>query len=199
LGACTEPRRFINVRKTKESIMKKLHVLALAVSTALCVPLAAQASDGTITFNGVLTASTCIVTTGAAGTFTVTLPTLAASTLATTGATAGATPFTITVDSCTTETSFTPYFETGATTDLVTGNLKTTQGVGKAANVELQLLNGDATVINVAAGPGVQGVLGFSRSTATGGVGNYIVRYKSTGAATAGAVTSSVTYSMVYL
>lgn len=179
--------------------MKKLYILGLAVSTAMCVPLAAQASDGMITFNGVLNASTCTVSTGTTGNFTVTLPTLAASTLSVTGATAGATPFAITVAGCTSgEATFTPYFEAGVTTDLLLGHLNITAGLGQATNVQLQLLNSNTTPINVAAIPGAQGVLPAAIVGGTG-TGNYIVRYWATGAAGAGVVTSQVTYSMVYI
>ncbi|MFZ4482149.1 MAG: fimbrial protein, partial [Rhodoferax sp.] len=54
---------------TKEDIMKKLHALGLAISAALCVPMAAHAVDGKITFNGALTGQTCTIS-PAGGSFT---------------------------------------------------------------------------------------------------------------------------------
>jgi major type 1 subunit fimbrin (pilin) len=186
------------LNKTKADIMKKLHILGVAISAALCVPIAAQASDGQIDFKGALNTSTCTVTTPAGTNFSVTLPTLATSSLASANTTAGTTPFSISVGGCTAKTTFTTFFESGTYTDPLTGRLNTL--AGGAGNVQLQLLNSDNTVINTAAGPTLQGVRAAS-VTGTPGVGtaNFAVRYFATGPTTAGTVTSAVTYSMTYL
>lgn len=70
-------------------ISKLSAVLALAVSTAAISSFSAQATDGTITFNGRVTDQTCTISTPGGKDFTVTLPTVSASTLAAQSATAG--------------------------------------------------------------------------------------------------------------
>jgi major type 1 subunit fimbrin (pilin) len=178
--------------------MKKVHILGVAISAAMCVPMAAQASDGTITFTGALNTTTCVVTTGTGGSFGVVLPTLATSTLTAAGATAGSTAFSISVGSCAGPGTFTTFFESGVSTDPATGRLNTT--AGGAANVQLQLRNSNDSIINVAAAPGAQGVIA-AIITGTPGVGtaNFAVNYYATGVTTAGTVGSAVTYSMSYL
>ena len=167
----------------------KLQRIALAAAAVLLTQ-AAQASDGTITFNGQLTTSTCTITGG--GNQTVTLPTLSTATLATNGATAGDTLFKIDLTSCTASTA-NAYFEAGANTDASTGRLKT-----NATNLPIQLLNASGTPINVAGS--TTNLQNTTAATITSGSGSqsFIARYFATGATTAGAVTSSVTYSMVY-
>jgi major type 1 subunit fimbrin (pilin) len=112
------------------------------------------------------------------------------------GNTAGDTAFSITVGSCTVGlASFTPYFESGATIDPLTGRLKNTGGAG---NVQLQLLNSNGTIIDAAKPTLLQNVAATPIVNA-GGVGRYAVRYYATGMTTAGTVVSTVTYSMVYI
>lgn len=171
----------------------KIRVLA-TVAAAIALAQGAYASDGTITFNGALTNATCTITGG--GNQTVTLPTLSTATLATTGATAGGTLFSISVSACTAGlTTATAYFEAGANTDLTTGRLKST---GTAGNVEIQVLNADGTVVNLSgASVAAQGATPAAL-VASAGTQNFIAQYYAMGATTAGSVASSVTYSMVY-
>ncbi len=175
--------------------MKKLHILGVAISAVLCAPMAAQASDGVITFDGLLKATTCTVTAPSGGNLGITLPTLATSLLNASGKTAGDTPFSITVGNCTAGVSFTPYFESGANIDPLTGRLNSTGG---ATFVQLELLNKGGLVIDLAGVPGAQHVAA-TPIVGPGGTGYYAVRYYATGAATAGTVNSTVTYSMSYL
>ncbi|MES3619397.1 fimbrial protein [Enterobacter hormaechei] len=84
-------------------ISKLSAVLALAVSTAAISSFSAQATDGTITFNGRVTDQTCTISTPGGKDFTVTLPTVSASTLAAQSATAGRTPFAINLSDCSKE------------------------------------------------------------------------------------------------
>lgn len=168
----------------------KLQRIALAAAAVLLTQ-AAQASDGTITFNGALTNSTCTITSGASQ--TVTLPTLSTATLSTAGATAGDTLFNIQLGSCS-ATSANAYFEAGANTDASTGRLKTS-----ATNLQIQLLNASGSVINVAgASTAAQNTTAVNVSSGSG-TQSFIARYYATGATSPGAVTSSVTFSMVYL
>ncbi|HEV6965650.1 fimbrial protein [Roseateles sp.] len=166
----------------------QFRVLA-AAAAAIALSQAAQASDGTITFNGNLVASTCTITGG--GNQTVTLPTLSTSTLASAGATAGDTLFTIALTGCT-GTQATTFFEAGANTDATTGRLKT-----NATNVQIQLLTDAAVVVNLAGAAGSQNIGTVDTSTGSGSQ-SFIARYYATGATSAGAVSSSVTYSMIY-
>lgn len=175
-------------------ICMKIRTLA-TIAAAIALAQGAHASDGTITFNGALTASTCTITGG--GNQTVTLPTLSTAMLATAGATAGGTAFSISVTACTAGlTTAKAYFEAGVNTDLATGRLKST---GAAANVQIQVLNGDTGAVMNLAAPSVAAQGGPAGGlTAGAGTENYIAQYYATGATTAGPVTSSVTYSMVY-
>ncbi|MDL5429861.1 fimbrial protein [Klebsiella michiganensis] len=94
-------------------ISKLSAVLALAVSTAAISSFSAQATDGTITFNGRVTDQTCTISTPGGKDFTVTLPTVSASTLAAQSATAGRTPFAINLSDCS-KGNVATYFEPGA-------------------------------------------------------------------------------------
>jgi len=171
----------------------KTRILAIAAAAVLLAQ-GAQASDGTISFTGALQAATCTITGG--GNQTVTLPTLATSTLAAAGATGGDTFFNIAVTGCTGGlTTATAYFEAGANVDSVTGRLKNT---GAAANVQIQVLNGSGSVVNLAGATTVAQSTTAASLTSNAGTQSFIARYYATGATTAGAVTSSVTYSMVY-
>lgn len=164
----------------------------------------AQASEGTITFNGLVTASTCTVSVdGQNGDATITLPTVDATTLANASETAGRTGFSIALSECTMSTSpentqVSTYFEMGPTVDSATGRLNSS---GHANNVQLQILEDDGTPINIgnksqAVGNKYQTVVGGSGSgTATL---NYGVEYYATGQSTPGTVISQVVYSMQY-
>ncbi|WP_434643529.1 fimbrial protein [Klebsiella sp. I138] len=162
---------------------------------------AMAAGTGTIEFKGLLTANTCNATVNdAAGTATVTLPTLSKSLLPTSAATAGDTAFTIELKDCTgTLTTASAYFEagTGVNTD---GRLINT---GDAANVDVQLLDGTNANAVIKAGSTEQ-IANTKYVTLASEAGTtvlpYTARYYATGSTGAGAgtVTSSVTYSIQY-
>jgi major type 1 subunit fimbrin (pilin) len=186
--------------------MKKLHILGLAISAALCIPMAAQASDGAITFTGELTDQTCTVNGGAGKDFNVALPKISTTLLKVLGDTAGATNFAINVTQCSASIlGYTAYFEASQNINVVDGKLVNTKPSG-ALNVEIELLNqANTSVINLSKASTFQGVTAgtFTAGTvtpATFGVGtsNFIARYYATGVTTAGLVTSSITYSLVY-
>ncbi len=117
-------------------ISKLSAVLALAVSTAAISSFSAQAADGTITFNGKVTDQTCTISTPGGKDFTVTLPTVSASTLATQSATAGRTPFAINLTKCS-KGQVATYFEPGATVDFNTGRLNNQAQTDAATNVQI--------------------------------------------------------------
>ena len=173
----------------KKTILAGLIVVATA-------PLMANASDGTITFKGEVTANTCTVKINdGAATNTVTLPTVTSSQLAAEGDTAAPTEVRIALSSCSTAVkSARAFFEAGPNVTAATNNLKNN---GTATNVEVQLLTpanaaikiGDtsqrsATAVDLASGSALL---------------KYSARYYATGASTAGTVDTSVTYSIDYL
>ncbi len=175
------------------------HILrAVAIGSILGIAsLGAHAADGTITFNGNVTAQTCTISgNGGGNNFTVTLPTVSASTLGAGGATAGRTPFSIALTNCTpTSGNVHTFFEQGPTIDTTTGNLIV--ATGGATNVELQLQNSDFSVIALNKADGSQNSKSAVISTGAAAL-NYYVQYIATGAATAGAANSSVMYTMSY-
>ena len=84
--------------------MKKI---ILASSLIVLGMSSAFAADGTITINGLVTDNTCVVTTPQGKDLTVTLPTVSKLSLASDGATAGRTPFTLGLSNC--EVGYSPY------------------------------------------------------------------------------------------
>ncbi|HID7510802.1 TPA: fimbrial protein [Enterobacter hormaechei] len=187
---------------------KNIFVLAALVSAMGSV--SAMASDGTINFVGTINDITCTVDVkGPTNTSTVTLPTVSTSTLRATGATAGVVPFTVALDGCTqgggtqykgSTAKVSVYFEPGATVDLANGTLKNGATSGAATNVDLQLLDGGVTgnVIKVGDASQLTGNKQIILSATGTTTLPYAVRYHATGASTAGSVTSSVVYDVVY-
>ncbi|NML33940.1 fimbrial protein [Paraburkholderia antibiotica] len=161
--------------------------------------LGAHAADGTITFNGMVTAQTCTINGNGSGSndFTVTLPTVSASTLAAAGDTAGRTPFNIALTNCTPASgNVHTFFEQGPTIDATTGDLILANG--GATNVQLHLQNSDLSDIALNGDDGTQNSLSVAISSAGAATLPYYVEYKATGAATPGAADSSVMYTMSY-
>ncbi|SCU93441.1 F17 fimbrial protein [Cupriavidus necator] len=173
----------------------KLLAALIVAGTAMGAQFA-HAADGTITFNGQITAQTCTIN-GGNSSFAVTLPTVSASTLAASGATAGQTPFQIALTNCTPNGSVHTFFEAGPTTDTATGNL--ILDAGGASNVQIRLLNGGSANSPIKAGfaDASQGsnVVAITNGSATL---PYYAQYYATGVATAGTANSSVLYSIAY-
>jgi len=176
--------------------MKKVAMISLGLLLAAAQVNAAEASDGTITFNGQIESQTCTVkVNGGTNNATVTLPTVAASLLNAAGLTAGSTRFTIDLSACSTKTGDVyAYFEQGANVN-ANGRLTNT---GTATNVDLQLLDGAGKALN--AGSTDQSTSPTTAALADGAATlTYAAQYYATAAATAGTVASSVTYSINYL
>lgn len=174
-------------------------VIAAVVAMVAALPMASHAADGTITFNGSITAQTCSISGNGSGSsdFNVTLPTVSVSSLTLGGQPAGRTPFAIALTGCSPNTgNVHTLFEAGPTTDATTGNLML--NAGGATNVEIGLLNGsDLSPIKVGFADASQN----SQSVAiTGGTATlpYYAQYVATGVPTAGAANSSVMYTLVY-
>ncbi|RZF54445.1 type 1 fimbrial protein [Acinetobacter halotolerans] len=176
--------------------MKKLALIAALSVVGIAN---AQAADGTITINGLVTDKTCNIVTPAGKDFIVTLPTVSRQTLANAGDVAGRTPFQINLEDCS-EGKVATYFEPGATVDFNTGRL-INQAAAGAQNVDVQLLGNNNQVIPVLAA-GATGAQTNSQwvDVVEGGSAdlNYYAEYYATGASTAGEVTTSVQYTIIY-
>ncbi len=177
-----------------------LSALAMVVTSAFTA--SAFAVDGTITINGQITDTTCTISVdGGSNDATVTLPTVSSTTLGAAGATAGATPFTISLSNCsgTSLNTASTYFEPGAYVDSTTGRLNIDSAAADAAtNVQVQLLNADRDAI-VAGASVANGQNDIPVDISSGnGTLNYFAQYYATGASTAGSVTTQVDYTMVY-
>jgi major type 1 subunit fimbrin (pilin) len=178
---------------------------AIAMATAGLLGLAsfgANAADGTITFTGSVSDTTCSINGVASGSpadVTVPLKEVTASSLAAAGATSGAasTPFDLKLTGCSGgATKAVANFENGPTVDQTTGNLSNAAGTAK--NVQVQLLNAQRQPINIVTS--LNNDIATNGADISSGSGNlqYYSQYYSTGAAEAGSVNTSVQYTMQY-
>ena len=171
-----------------------LGILAAASSSATL------AYDGTINFTGKVVAQTCSVSSGSKN-LTVTLPTVSEASLAAATNTAGLTPFTIELTGCGTSAAsgaqnVKAYFEPNATTDYDTGNLNI--AASSANNVQIQLLNADGvTPIKLGQDATGQKVTAVQIDNAAMKL-RYNAQYYATAQATAGDVSATVNYTIVY-
>ncbi|MBD3741312.1 MAG: type 1 fimbrial protein [Stenotrophomonas sp.] len=178
--------------------MHKINIIAALMLAA--APLAANAADGTITFNGKVTDKTCTISTPGGKDFSVNLPTVSKNTLAAAGNVAGRTPFAINLTKCSAGNVAT-YFEPGSTVDFNTGRLLNQASANAATNVQLQLLGANNQVLPIkAAGAGQAQTNSQWVTVGTDGSAdlNYYAEYYATAAATPGDVTSSVKYTIIY-
>ncbi|MGH8079085.1 MAG: fimbrial protein [Lysobacter sp.] len=177
--------------------MKTASIAVLAV--ALALPASAFAADGTLHFEGSVIAPTCVLTNGPTpADIRVKLPAVAVSALSAAGQTAGRTPFFIRVADCDAGTAqVQTYFEPGPTINTSSNNLSLEGATGNAGNVELQVLNADHSQVLLGNPLGLQNTQ--SVAIESGGAAlRYYAQYVATGAATAGAANSSVTFTMIY-
>ncbi len=174
------------------------HIALLATASIMGIT-SAFAADGTITINGLVTDKTCDIVTPQGKDFTVTLPTVSKNTLAKVGDVAGRTPFTINLSKCS-EGKVATYFEPGATVDFASGRLNN-QDVAGAKNVQIQLLGGNNQFLPVLAA-GANGNQTNSQWVDVAAQGsadmNYYAEYYATNASSAGKVTTSVQYTIIY-
>jgi major type 1 subunit fimbrin (pilin) len=198
------------------TIKIKRALMAAGIATAMVLPLSSQASDGTITFTGAVTANTCTVSVNASGAnATVALPTVSTSALtnAASKTTAAGTFFNMAVTACTATpvadiggqapTTVAIYFEAGPNVDEVTGGLINTVA---GSNVEVNLYNASAaSIVGTQIKPGTQTNQPLTQAIGTGGTQWFYAGYSTAGtnglagaAATAGAVSTSITYSLIY-
>lgn len=179
--------------------MKFVFAPALLAAGIVFVAPSAHAVDGTITFNGNISATSCTINGNGTNSksFAVTLPSVAASTLDTAGARAGRTPFTIALDCNDATGSVHTYFEPGPTTDASTGNLVITSGVGTAGNVQIGLLNANFTPIKAGFADSDQNSVPVDLVNGAATL-SYFAEYVATGKASSGAANSSVMYTIAY-
>jgi len=188
--------------------------LTAVLGFATFAPMVASAKDGTITFTGLITPTTCIITGGGkatgTGDITVQLPDVSASALPA-GDTAGDTDFSLILSGpdCTDGKTAALWIETTQTPalDTATGALRN-QATGGAGNVEVRLVNkANSLPINLGVNDYVvngQQVVAASNQPAATISGNtatlnYVAQYLAVGGdATPGAVTTYLTYSMQY-
>jgi major type 1 subunit fimbrin (pilin) len=171
---------------------------ALALVAVASFSQPAFAIDGTINFTGAVSANTCTINGNDTGSnnFNVLMPTVGVDALAATGATAGNTPFTIRMTACTPGTGMVHvYFEPGAGGNAATGNL--TIAAGGAANVEVRLLNGDESPINVTVADGTQNSQAVALVSGQATL-PYIAQYYALGPAGAGVVNATGKYTVIY-
>lgn len=193
---------------------KTLFTAALAVAFGL-VAMQASAADGTITFNGQITNTTCTITGGGAasgtGNITVTLPTVSTSAVAAVGQTAGDTAFSLVLGggaNCTNGKTAALWIETSQTPALDTASWALKNQTAGGSNVEVRMVNpANNQPINlginaaVAAGATVISANNQPAATIAGNTATlkYVAQYlAATAAGTPGAVGTYLTYSMQY-
>ncbi|ALK34644.1 fimbrial protein [Burkholderia plantarii] len=181
-------------------------VTSLVAVSSVGVVGPAFAADGTIMFTGKVNAQTCTINGGGSSSkdFTVALPNVSASQLAAAGATAGRTGFSIALTNCTPATgNVHTFFEAGPTIDPSTGNLVLVKGdqpdaTDVADNVQISLLNGDQTKIQLGAPDASQNSKSVPIDKSGAATLSYFAEYVATGTASGGSANSSVMYSIAY-
>ena len=169
----------------------------IAILVSGLVLSSAALADNTIKFQGEVADQTCDISiNGNASTPLILLPTVSTTSLATSGATAGQTPFTIGLTGCTASASAT------AIKTVFVGNNLTANGrmdnTGTAGAVTLQLVDPAAPTVPLDL-TGQTGAAGLSlAANATSASHDFAVEYYSEGTATPGSVLGSVQYSVSY-
>ncbi|MGS1105013.1 fimbrial protein [Achromobacter anxifer] len=174
----------------KRKILSAIMIAGMATGTHTAF------ASNTITFQGNVTAQTCeINSSNGTSNFTVNLPTVSASALGATGQTAGDTAFTILLTNCQPNSgNVRTNFEPGTT---VNSNGRLSNQTGDARNVEIQLLNDDASVIKAGDPGAAQNSKQASLNAGSASL-SYVARYFATDKAEAGTVKTVVNYSIVY-
>jgi len=184
--------------------MNSKHIVSATLAFGIAAMAAqAQAADGTIDFEGEVTAASCTINSGAPD-FSVILPTVSSTTLGEAGATAGRTPFTISLTDCEEATEVSTYFEPGPTVDFATGRLinQLDPASDGAQNVMIQLLGQNSGFLPIQAigadgnQPNSQWVA-VDQASGTADL-NYYAEYYAMSAAIPGLVESSVQYTISY-
>lgn len=170
----------------KKSIVASVAALGFGLGTV------ALAADGTITITGHVSDKTCTVSQGG-GNKLVPLSNISKAALPA-GVTAGMTPFTLEFSGCT-ATKVRAHFEPGGNVDAATGDLKNIEAGG--SNVQVRILNDAKQPIDLRDNSNNSQKVDTEEGVATL---RYHAAYKAPAgeAATAGAVKTTVEYSMDY-
>ncbi|MFC3814984.1 fimbrial protein [Lysobacter sp. GCM10012299] len=190
-------------------VVEKLAIGALSLAM-LGSGSAFAASNGTLNFEGAVTAVTCNVGVNGSGASdaTVTLPTVPATTLDAAGKVAGRTfmRFGLLDTTCSDGTggaipdSVSIFFTANSDIDVATagiGRLRNT-AVGGAQNVALQILGADLMPINLYGDAVAQAAGANTVAAQQGAVLNRYIEYYATGVSTAGSVRSIARYELNY-
>lgn len=178
---------------------KKTFSYAMAAAfSVVAFASSVQAADGTIDFTGIVNGQTCTINGGGAGkNFSVALPPVSTSALATAGEWAGRTQFSIKLTDCVPDSGLvSTRFESGPTVNLGSGSLIIDTALG-AKNVEIGLLNSDYSKIMVGAPEASQNSKSVSMTAGTATL-NYFAQYEATGVSEPGAANTRVQYTMIY-
>jgi len=200
----------MNLNKTRAGVL--VVAMGVAAGFAALVPGVSNAYEGQLNFTGLISDTSCTVTTGTANQ-AISLPPVSVGAVkgSTSSTPVALTPFSINMKNCsgTTRTGATVLFDPGATIDSNTGMLK--NDTGTATNVEIGLYNADRTLINLSGGSGSQGVKLVTLAGATGAptatgtftnysaTANFMAGYVANGGTpTPGTVLTYVSYEVVY-
>ena len=186
----------------EDCLMKtRFYAFGLVSVLGLFSSQAVLAADGTITFDGEITANTCAVKLDNidGGTGTVTLPIRSVNNLLEEGNVAGLTPFTIKLSNCqiSNSTTVSTYFEPGTLVNAEGRLMLSNESV--ATNVEIQLLNSEQGVIVAGALQGQNDIpVPLQDGSASEASLSYFAQYYATDAVTPGQLSSQVSYTIVY-
>jgi len=176
--------------------MKKI-VLSSLLAIAAAAPIASQAADGTITFNGSVIAQTCTIN-GGTPNLTVALPRVAASNFTAVGSTVGASNSSIKISLTACPAALTAaraFFENGATVNSTTRRLINS---GTATNLEVGLTTPQGVDIAVGAAAGAQNTASVPIVSGAADL-VYGTKYVSTATTVgAGTVVTNVAYTIDY-
>ncbi|REE23259.1 MULTISPECIES: fimbrial protein [unclassified Paraburkholderia] len=180
-------------------------LFVVAVGAVAMLSMKAHAADGTITFTGSVSDTTCSingVSSGNPADIAVTLPPVPAGALASANATAGTTSagaIQMKLTGCSgAATKAVARFENGPTVDQSSGYLVNQSTITPSQNVEIRLLNANMQPINILTGANNDISANGAPISAGSATVNYFAQYFATGKAQPGSVTSSVQYTMQY-
>jgi major type 1 subunit fimbrin (pilin) len=185
------------------AMKSKLSAIVIATSSMLgLASFGAYAADGTISFTGSVTDSTCSINGATSGTpadLAVTLAPVSITALSVTGEVAGTSSpadLQLKLTGCGTVSKAIASFENGPNVDQSSGNLVNVGGTAK--NVQVQLLNSQMKPINILTSQ--NNTLDTDGIVMTAGAGTlqYYAQYFATDAAVAGTVNASVQYTLQY-
>lgn len=158
----------------------------------------AHAYDGTISFTGDISTTSCTISVAGSGNNgVIRLPSISTKALPSALATAGATPFSISLSGCTgSATQAAVWFENDSNVN-ASGRLVNS---GTATNVDVAIYNlNSSTHIPIGQTSTTFGSSGAAFTISNGNTTlHYLARYYAIGIATAGTVTTSVNYTVQY-